>query len=177
MTDEPRPPIFGFIFAPKAPTPGAPQIRWMRIPPRGPWRLALLILTTLATASLAGSALLGLAGIRTPQGLAIAAAVIVTGLPVIAVLVRGWIHGTYVNDFGVRIVRMWSTRFVPWSAIEEISESGRRRRHLVLLAEGRQITTTIGDTNLDTALRPQAWESAADRLRTWHREAEPPKAG
>lgn len=173
VTDEPRAPIFRFLFAAKPPTPGAPQIRWMRIPARGPWRLALLIIATVAMASLTGSALLALAGIRTVAGLAIAAAVIVVSLPLFTLLARGWIQGTYVNDAGVRIVRMWSTRVVPWAVIEEVRISGRRWRRIDLLAEGMLIPTTIGNTTLDSACRRHTWDSSLDRMHIWHRESGP----
>lgn len=174
MSDSPRPPLFGFVFAPKPPTPGAPTIRWMRIPARGPWRLALLIAASLAVASLAGSALLALAGIRTTQGLALASLAIAIGLPLVALVARGWIQGTYVNDSGVRIVRMWRTEHIPWPLIDGItvSTTGHRRRLLIDTA-GVSIATTISSVTLDTALRPQTWDAAVDRMRIWHTETRP----
>lgn len=174
MTDEPRAPIFGFIFAPKPHTPGAPQLTWLRIPARGPWRLMLLIGSTLALAALVGSALLALAGTRSLEGLAVTSLTFLLGLPLVALIVRGWIQGTYVNDSGVRIVRMWGSEFVPWSSIESIGVTHGRHRRVTLHLVDEKVDTTIGETTLDTALRPQSWDAAVDRLRIWHRESQPP---
>lgn len=172
MTSGPRKPLFGFIFAPKPTTPGAVQVSWLRIPARGPWRLTVLILATLILASLLGTALLSLAATRTPQGVVIGAFTLLAMVPIVFLVARGWVTGTYVNDSGVRVVRLWRSDFVPWSIVTGIDITATRRdRHLVLDTPEGTITTSIGSFTWDTAWREQAWLSSVDRMRVWQRES------
>lgn len=172
----PRKPLFGFVFAPRPATPGAPALRWMRVPARGPIRLALLIIATLGIASLLGSALLGLASLRSASGLAIAAAVIVLALPVIGILTRAWILGVYLNDTGIKITRWWRTEHVPWPAVTAVTiRPARFGDRIHLETDDGPITTPLGSATLDTLGRPQTWDIAADRLRTWFTETRNPR--
>ena len=180
MTDEPRKPIFGFLFAPKQVQPGSPQLKWIRVPARGPLRLALLILVTSFCASVLGSALFALAGMRSTAGIGIAMAVIVLSLPIIGLVSRAWVLGTYVNDSGVKISRWWRTEHIPWPAIDAIDEGPGAGGHRVVLVTTEGIVhTSIGSATLDTLLRTEAWSIAVDRMRTWWRESRlspPPQA-
>ena len=171
MTGPVRRPIFGFVFATRGDRPGAPQLRWIRVPARGPWRLALLILATLAVASVTGTALLTLAAARSGAGLGIAALALVVVLPAIGLLVRAWVIGTYVNDSGVRNVGWWGSHFLSWPTVLEVrTRITRTGQRVVVCTDAGDVDTRIGSRDLDTALRPQAWDAAVDRLRTWHRE-------
>lgn len=172
MSREPRPPLFGFVFAPKPAAPGSGQERWLRIPHRGPWRLALLITSTLALAVVGGSALLALAGTRSVSGLAIGVIALLISLPVIMIVARGWVVGTFVNDSGIRIVRLVRSDFIPWSIVDELTVVPVRwGQHLVVATADGIIPTTIGSRTLDTAWREQTWLSSVDRMRIWHSEA------
>lgn len=172
MTSSPRKPLFGFIFTPKPPTPGAGQVSWLRIPARGPWRLTVLITATLTLASVLGTALLSLAATRTPQGVLIGALALLAMIPIVFLVSRGWVTGTYVNDSGVRVVRIWRSDFAPWPIVTGIGiTSTRRGRYLVLDTSEGTITTSIGSFTWDTAGREQAWLSSVDRMRVWQRES------
>lgn len=179
MTETPRKPIFGFLFAPRQIRPGSPQVKWIRVPARGPLRLAVLILVTLFSMSLLGSALFALAGMRSAAGIGIAMAVILLSLPIIGLVSRAWVLGTFVNDSGVKISRWWRTEHVPWLAIDSIDEQpGTGGHHVVLVTTEGIVHTSIGSANLDTLLRTEAWSIAVDRMRTWWRESRmsPPPA-
>lgn len=168
MTPEARKPLFGFLFAPKPATPGAGQVSWLRIPARGPWRLILLLISTLLLASVLGTALLSLAATRTPEGVIIGVLTLLAMVPIVFLVARGWVTGTYVNDFGVRVVRIARSDFAPWPIITgiDVTQTGRRHRLVIETCEGT-IDTTIGSFTLDTALREQTWLASVDRMRVW----------
>jgi hypothetical protein len=179
MTETPRKPIFGFVFTPRQIQPGSPQVRWIRVPARGPLRLAVLVLVTLFSMSLLGSALFALAGMRSPAGVGIAMAVIVLSLPIIGLVSRAWVLGTFVNDTGVKISRWWRTEHVPWPAIDSVDEqAGMGGHQVILVTTDGMIRTSIGSATLDTLLRTEAWSIAVDRMQTWWRESRtsPPSA-
>jgi hypothetical protein len=172
VTSSARKPIFGFIFSPKPPTPGAAQVTWMRIPARGPWRLALLIGSSSIVAAFLGTALVALAATHTLEGVILGGTTLLVMMPVVLIIARGWVTGTYVNDTGVRVVRMWRSDFTPWSIVTaiDIAETRWGQRLLVVTSQG-DIHTDIGSITLDTAMRPQTWLSSVDRMRVWQREA------
>jgi hypothetical protein len=172
MTREPQRPIFGFIFAVKPDSPGSGQVRWIRLPGRGPWRLFTLIIATLVILTVFGAALFSIAGSRTvvEAVVAIAIATIVAGFG--GLLTRAWIVGTYVNDSGVRITRWTTTEFLPWESIQKIEIHGSRARQRVLLrvTDSNTVATTISSVDADTLLRPRTWEATVDRLSVWLHE-------
>ncbi len=172
MTPEARKPLFGFLFAPKPATPGAGQVSWLRIPARGPWRLIVLIISTLFLASVLGTALLSLAATRTPAGVIIGVLTLLAMVPLVFLIARGWVTGTYVNDSGVRVVRITRSDFAPWPIITgiDVTNTGRRHRLVIETSEGT-IDTTIGSFTLDTALREQTWLASIDRMRVWLAES------
>jgi hypothetical protein len=172
MTREPQRPIFGFIFAIKPDSPGSGQVRWIRVPARGPWRLFALIIATLVTLTVFGAALFSIAGSRTVVEaiVAIAIATIIGGFG--GLLTRAWILGTYVNDSGVRITRWTKTEFLPWVSIQKIDIHGSRLKQRVSLrvTDGSTVATTISSGDADTWLRPRTWEATVDRLSVWLHE-------
>ena len=172
MTPEARKPLFGFIFAPKPATPGAGQVSWLRIPARGPWRLTVLIISTLFLASVLGTALLSLAATRNLEGVVIEVLTLLAMVPIVFLVARGWVTGTYVNDSGVRVVRIKRSDFAPWSIVTgiDVIQTGRGLRLVVETSEG-PIDTTIGSFTWDTALREQTWLASVDRMRIWLAES------
>lgn len=179
MTEQ-RKPIFGFLW-PK-PDPDAPvdaayhQTRRVRITPRGPVRLALLLVSTAVIVIAAGSALLvGLSG--APLGATFIAAAIV-GAALLLVL-RGWVVGTYVTDDEVTIETTFARTSVRWSGVASVDVvDGRRgflglpvrapaRESVLTLADGTELRTHIYSTSPDLWLRPEAFDMATSRLQRW----------
>lgn len=144
----------------------------MRIPSRGPWRLIVLIGASTVLAAFLGTALLALAATRTPEGVITGGLTLLIMTPVVVLIARGWVTGTYVNDAGVRVVRLWRSDFAPWSIVTDIEviETRWGSRLIVITSEGG-IRTGIGSFTLDTALRQQTWLSSVDRMRVWQRES------
>lgn len=180
LVTEPRKPIFGFLWA--KPDPDAPldaayqQTRRVRVTPRGPLRLAVLVVGTLLVAIGAGSAIL--AGLSTGSLAAAFVASAVVGLALVLVL-RGWVLGTYVTDTAVTIERAFVRVTVPWTEIVSVDVLDGRRGFLGLpirtrarccnlrLADGSHEPTHIYSTSPDLWLRPEAFDMAALRLERW----------
>jgi len=185
-----RRPIFWFLWPAAQPGPvdrDAVQVRWIRICGRGPWRWAFLIVSSAAVVTLSSAALAVV--ITAPSVLALLISAIVV-IPLVALLARAWVAGTYVSDRGIKVSRILTTVVVPWPEIADIAWiRGSRWLGLPLRVRGEGIVVhgTGGagsgdarapeaiDTHVETAspdlwLRPQAWSAASDRLRTWLRE-------
>ena len=177
---KPQRPLFGFLWpAPRAvPQDGdAVQLTWLRVPPRGPWRLALLIALT-ALLITAGAAMISalLASMSLP-GLLISIVVIVGSA---LLLGRGWAVGTSVNDTGVKISRLRTTLVVPWADVLDVDQAAQSRwlglplqvsgwTVLLRTSEGL-LSTHIATSSPDLWGRSQAADAAASTLRTWWRE-------
>ena len=188
--------IFWFLWPAAEPGPvdgDAVQERWIRVCGRGPWRWAFLIACSAAVVTLSSAAL---AVVVTQPGmltLLLSALVIV---PLVALLARAWVAGTYVSDRGIKVSRILATDVAPWPEVADIAvASGSRCLGLPIRVSGERIVVHLAgaadtpraadtagaaaadviDTHVETAspdlwLRPQAWLAASDRLRTWHRE-------
>lgn len=136
-----------------------------RIPPRGPARLALLLLGTLGWVSLAGSMML--AGIGQPPALlALIGAVLATTLMGV---MRAWTLGTYVDDEGFVIRRFMTTRRGRWSAVEAV-DVGRAR--VVLQSQDAaggvtSIRTHVCRWSIDLVGSRDGYQTAADQLCRW----------
>ena len=102
-------------------------------------------------------------------------------VPLVALLARAWVAGTYVSDRGIKVSRILATEAVPWSVVAGVVDSPDSRLlgtplrvpglGVVILDDaGRGIRTHVESASPDLWLRPQARAAAADRLRTWHRE-------
>ena len=105
---------------------------------------------------------------------------IVVAVPLIALLARAWVAGTYVNDRGIKVSEVLTTLLIPWSEVRSIDIVPRTRmlgvpvrvggEHVgVIWSQGRA-ATHVETASPDLWLRPQAYAAAADRLRTWFRE-------
>ena len=105
---QPRKPIFGFLWP--TPDPAAPvdgdyrQVRLVRVTPRGPVRLAVLIVGSALVTVCAGT--LVMAALTTPLTPLTVVGAAVTGTLLVLVL-RGWVVGTFVNDDLVRVETTW----------------------------------------------------------------------
>lgn len=180
----PRRPIFWFIW-PTRPAPpldeASVQVSWLRVSPRGPWRLIALIAATVIAVSALLPTLAAL--VIAPSPLAAIGWVLI-GAPVIACLSRAWVCGTFVADRGLKISRMLTTRYLPWNDVMTINVRRGRTpwlgtplrmsgaRCLASLSGGGEVDTYVYSTSADLWLRPMAWEAAADRLRLWVREVQ-----
>ena len=163
MIPEPRRPVFWFLWPPANTAVDAQfrQVRMIRIPARGPWRLLLLVMLTLLLVMFGGVAIMGSAG----AGLI---PVLLTGAALasaLLILLRGWATGTYVNDGGFAIRRMFTTRIGPWSSVA--NTESRAGRVALKLTDGSTVATHIARNSLDTWLRPSAYDAAAIAIENW----------
>ena len=185
-----RRPIFWFLWPAVEPGPvdgDAVQARWIRVCGRGPWRWAFLIVGSAVVVTLASSALAVVVSQPGWLPLLLGALVII---PLVALLARAWVSGTYVSDRGVKVSRILATDVAPWHEVADVAvASGSRWLGLPIRVGGERIVVHLVDaegtmsatpahvidTHVETAspdlwLRPQAWSAASDRLRTWLRE-------
>ena len=178
-----RRPIFWFLWPTAEPGPvdgDAVQTRWIRVCGRGPWRWAFLIGFSAGVVTLSSAALAVVVTQPRLLTLLLGALVIV---PLVALLARAWVAGTYVSDRGIKVSRMLATDVAPWSEVAGVAVAGGSHwLGLPIRVSGERIVLQLGaatpdviDTHVETAspdlwLRPQAWSAASDRLRTWHRE-------
>lgn len=178
-----RRPVFWFLWP--APEPGpvdadAVQSRWMRVCGRGPWRWAFLIACTALVVTVISAAV---AATLDRPSWATAALSILVAVPLIAMLARAWVAGTYLSDRGIKVSRVLTTEVLPWPVVADVSARDRSRwlgtplllpgRRIAVLANdgtGSAIDTHVQTASPDLWLRPQSFEAAHDRLRTWLRE-------
>ena len=171
MREPVRKPIFTMFFTPKPNQPGLGQLKWLRIPARGPLRVMTLLLASILTASWVGAALFAVAASRNLTQLAVGLAIVFLTLPLLAIGIRGWTVGTYVNDAGVKISRWWSTNYLPWQQIQSVdvtSATGGER--VVCVTQVGDVATTVSRRSPNMWGRPHTWLSARDRLHLWWRE-------
>lgn len=166
-----RRPIFWFLWPAAEPGPvdgDAVQGRWIRVCGRGPWRWAFLIACSAAVVTLSSAAL---AVVVTQPGLLtllLSACVIV---PVIALLARAWVAGTYVSDRGVKVSRILTTDLVPWSEVTGIAvSSGSHCLGLPIRVSGERIvvhrTGAADNAGAADTARAADTAGAADNLRS-----------
>jgi hypothetical protein len=178
--NEPRKPLFGFLW-PK-PDPNAPvddayrQVRKVRITPRGPIRIAALIVATAVMVSTTGSFMLAAVTAGLSPTTLIGAALTAT---ILVAILRGWVVGTYVTDAGLSIDLTWRRIIVPWeeiAAIECHEQSApflglpvrvAAMRSSAVLIDGRVLPTHVYATSPDVWLRPEAFDMARIRLERW----------
>ena len=177
---EPRKPIFGFLW-PK-PDPAAPvddayvQERPVRVTRRGPIRLAAVLLGGILLVGFLGTALL--AGVQSGLSPAVfvVAAVCATAL---ALVLRGSVVGTLVDDRGVTIETTLRHTEIPWSEVVSVTTDDVGTPFLGLpipvpgrwttlnLKDGTAVRTHVYSTSPDLWLRPEAFDMARLRLENW----------
>lgn len=183
--NEPRKPIFGFLWA--RPDPLAPldsdytQVRAVRIPSRGLVRVATLsvgsaIVTVLTAVALLAAIASGLS-VPTVVGAAIAA----TGL---FLVLRGWVVGTYVTDSQVIVETTFRRITTPWPDVLSLDDvvvpcpflgvrfGVHARRIVIVTQDGHRIPTHLYATSPDCWLRPEAFDMAVLRLGRWRLDEE-----
>lgn len=180
---EPRKPIFGFLWPkpdPNAPVDGAyRQVRRVRITPRGPVRLAMLLIGSAAVAMAGASLMMAALTTVVTFTTVIGGALVATA---IALILRGWVVGTYVNDEGVTIETTWRRTRVPWAAVRTVTTEPCRapllglplpvesRRSVVTTADGAVLPTHVYACSPDLWLRTEAFDMARLRLERWLEE-------
>lgn len=175
-----RRPIFWFLWPASDPGPldgDAVQARWTRICGRGPWRWAFLIGLTALVVITASAAVAATLSDPAPLTILLGA---VIAVPLVALLARAWVAGTYVSDRGVKVSGVLTTVVLPWTDIVTISAApGSRLLGMPVRIAGERVEIASSDattaTHVETAspdlwLRPQAFDAARDRLLTWLRE-------
>jgi len=154
-------PIFGFLW-PERPVEDPPrQIRLIRISGRSPLRLVVLVGATLLSLIVLGSVILAATQIGWVMVL-LSAVVIAT---VVVLLLRAWVVGTYVNDDGFAVQRIFGLDVCRWSdvyALESINGVLCAR-----LLDGQVVSTSIARRNLDYLGRPVAYDMAVLRFERW----------
>lgn len=114
-----RKPIFNFIWV-RSPTTPPTQVRFIRVGGRGLFRMAGLIVGTLSLATFGSITVAYLVTVRE----AIASTVLGALLATVSVVVfRSWILGTYVNDNGIKIIRIAATDAIPWTSVKSIDST------------------------------------------------------
>ena len=184
--NEPRRPIFWFLWP--RPDPHAPvddayhQVRAVRISPRGPIRVALLAVGSVLEVIVMGSAVVAALGAGFSIYAVIGAAVAASGL---FLLLRGWVVGTYVNDYTLTIETIFRKRSLPWSEVVDVSASmqrcpflglpvpGRAMRVVATLTSSEVIGTHVYATSPDYWLRSEAFDMGAQRIERWHHDTRP----
>jgi hypothetical protein len=157
-------PIFGFLWPARAqPLDGdAEQRRLIRLNGRGPLRLLLLFVATLGTAALVGTVLLAASSVGWVLVL-MSAFVCASAL---VLLLRGWVVGTYVNDDGFAIQRLFGADVGVWRHVSQVQ--ARNGIWFIHLLDGTALPTHVSTRNLDLLGRPQAFDMAGLRLQRWH---------
>lgn len=148
-----------------SPPPGpvddeAVQRRWTRVGHRGPLRLSVLALATILLVAAMGTMVftVTLTASRLDDLIG-AIAFSVAAL----ILARAWSLGTYVNDGGLKVVRMTRTIAHPWPNTRLSEED-----HAVYLHSGERVWRThIAQRNLDFLMRGEAYLIARDQVFNW----------
>ena len=181
--NEPRRPIFWFLWS--RPDPHARvdeafrQVRALRVSPRGPIRLAVLVAGSALVTIVMGTAVMAAAASGLAWPTVVGGAVAATGL---FLLLRGWVVGTYVSDDALTIETMLRRRSLPWSGVSamRVAEMAcpflglplgvSARRVIVTDYSGFEHGTHVYSTSPDYWLRPEAFDMAALRLERWDQD-------
>jgi len=156
-------PIFGFLWPPdpEDKDSSATQRRLIRIPARGPIRLALLLLASVLLVMVSGSLIL--AGVSNWIVLLPASFVIATFT---LLLLRAWTIGTYVNDDGIVIQRLLRADVAPWRDVHALTTDSAGQVW-VMLYTGQRYPTDIAPRSLDLFGRGEAYDMAHSRINRW----------
>lgn len=182
--NEPRRPIFGFLWPrpdPRAPVDDAyRQVRAVRISPRGPIRVALLAASSALEVIIMGIAVAGALGSGISVYAVLGAAIAASGL---FLLLRGWVVGTYVNDYLLTVETTFRRRSLPWSDVATVQATNQRcpflglpvrtqaARVMVTDTSGQLVGTHVYSTSPDYWLRSEAFDIAVQRIERWSQDA------
>lgn len=91
--------------------------------------------------------------------------------------VRVALTGVWVNDAGLRAVRLLRTRSWPWSLVADVrlAEAGAtgRRTLLLVLVDGSDVTLPLVEHSLDFLGRAEAFDMATTAVERWWRGSRP----
>ena len=161
--DEDRRPIFSFLWpVPMKSTepPITHQTKFVRIGTRGALRLLILIALALGIAISAGGVILVGFSTGFSGWTFLASALLATACIVLA---RATVVGTYVNDEGIAIRNLWSSRFFTWAHASVVSESDL----IVVRNSGRTYGTHIHRWSLDWPAGGERYDIAVQAIRSW----------
>jgi len=161
--DEERRPIFGFLWPvpPKSSEPAIThQTRFVRIGSRGTLRLLLLIALAVGIAISAGGVILagfslGVSGWTFVSSVFLATACVL--------LARASVSGTYVNDDGIAIRNLWSSRFFPWAHAYVFPKGSS----ILVRYSGRTYDTHIRRWSYDWPTGGERFDMAFQAIRSW----------
>lgn len=156
-------PIFGFLWPkdPKEKDGAAQQRRLLRIPSRGPLHIAVLVTATVLLVMLTGTLIL--AGMSNWVILGLISLVIASFT---VVLLRAWSAGTYVNDDGIVVQRLFAADVAPWRDVHQLITDSQGRVN-ILLFTGQQYRTHIWPRSLDLIGRTEAYDIAVAKIMRW----------
>lgn len=160
---EERPPIFGFLWpvpAKSSETPVVHQTKFVRIGTRGALRISLLIALAVSIAIFSGGVIL--VGFTSGfSGWTFLSSALLASLCVI--LARGSVSGTYVNDEGIAIRNLWSSRFFPWEQSLVIPVG-----NVITVHNSRgTFRTHVGRWSIDWPTGGERYDIAFHSIRTW----------
>lgn len=146
------------------------QHRWMRIAPRGAIALFGLIACSAALACVAAPAVLVIIS-AAPDPPRAAFAVALIGPPIalaLWLLLRAWGSGTYVNDAGVKVARLWRTTIATWP---EVLRARRTTTTVVLTLAARGEVVALNAATPSWWGRAEDFDVAALALQRWAESA------
>ena len=146
------------------------QSRWVRVHRPGPLRAALVVLLAIATTWVA---MAGLVGVTAQRGAV--ARIVAVALAAAAVSVTGWATvrllaaGTYVNDRGLRLLRMRHAVLVPWEHVVDVRcvVAGAGSQVVAVLSDGTDVVTSVRSRSLDFVGRPESYDMASLAIERW----------
>jgi len=172
-----RKPIFWFLW-PDNSNDSDQQIRFIRVVQRGIIRLILLTMLTLALMAISAITFDYLLTARDLLSSLLLSAFIAT----LAVLTfRAWMLGTFVNDFGVKIVKIFSTRGFRWDGIDSLEPRPvewrlgpirlgiRTACVVVVLNDERRYRTHIYLGSVDGIFSQEKFDTAFSLMSRWFR--------
>ena len=165
MSQPARPAIFRSVWPPEPHVDAPTDTRLARLPARGPVHLLLLISMTILVLSLLPSLVVAGAASSAatwplPSWPAIVGALL--GAAALALLLRAWGRGTYVNHHGYLVRRLLRSERGRWSELSTVDE--QHNRLVLVRATGASIRTHVGRRTIDTVFRPEAADMAMLRL-------------
>lgn len=156
-------PLLAWLWPSPPPGPvddNAVQERWLRVGHRGPLRLALLAASTILLVAAMGTMIFTVT-LSASRADDFAGAVVFS---IIAIaLARAWSLGTYVNDRGIKIVRMTRTISSAWHDVTIVLENST----VYLCANAKKWATHVSRRNPDFLFREEAFDIARDQLTNW----------
>lgn len=170
-----RKPIFGFLWSRDQVTP-VDQLRFIRIKPRGLLRISILALSTLLLLALTSITFVYLSATRNFLE-AITFSVMAATLWV--VVLRGWTLGTYVNDHGLKVITLLTTRRISWEFVQDVRINKRmwtvagiplgiRTVGITVdTADGRSLDTHVFVGSIDGPYRTDSLPETNSLIRRW----------